>query len=129
MDGIMQTRSDEQIRADLVAHLRSAGLPLDVSVQDRIVTLVGWVTSKEEHRAVLDLVNLVEDVEGVVDDMEISEFELSSIDLADAGFDDDDDEDDVATDAMEAVAEARPYFPPTDPPIEPGGDDNMRVAS
>lgn len=126
----MPTRNDTEIQADLVAHLRSAGLPLGVSVEKGMVTLEGWVLSEEEHQAVLDIVDLVEDIEGVVDDTEITEFELSSIDLVDAGFDDDDPDDDVATEAMEAVTDAIPYFPPTDPPIEPGiGDDNMQVAS
>lgn len=126
----MPTRDDSEIRADLVAHLRSAGIPLDVSVENGVVTLSGWVLSEEEHQAVLDIVDLVEDVEGVVDDTELTEIQLSSIDLIDADFDDDDDEDDVATDAMEAVMDGIPYFPPTDPPIEPGvGDDGIEVAS
>lgn len=126
----MPTRNDTEIQADLVAHLRSAGLPLDVSVQSGVVTLEGWVLSEEEHQGVLDIVDLVEDVEGVVDDTEITEFELIPIDLIDAGFLDDEEEEDVAKDVIEAVAEGIPYFPPTDPPIEPGvGEDGIEVAS
>lgn len=126
----MATRSDNDIQADIEAHLRSAGLPLAVSVEDGVVTLEGIVVSEEERQAALDLLDYVPDISRVVDSLQVRDLELGSPDaLSMSASSVDEDQEGTATEPMVAAAEGLPYFPPTDPPIEPGGPEDAEVAS
>src|SRR5690606_16902722 len=63
-----QQRTDEQIQADIIELLRSAGLPLTASVEDGVLRLQGIVTSEAEREAALDLARLVSGVDEIIDD-------------------------------------------------------------
>lgn len=117
-----QQRTDEQIQADIIELLRSAGLPLTASVEDGVLRLQGIVTSEAEREAALDLARLVSGVDEIIDDLLLRELEIDSPNIllrATDAFDGADEErgdDGVTTDPRIAVQEGLVYFPPTDPP-------------
>lgn len=129
-----QQRSDEEIQADIIDHLRSAGLPLTASVKNGVLYLQGVVTSEAERDAALDLANWVPGVEEIVDDMELRELDIDSPNILlqplSALDDGEGDADAITDDARLAVQEGLAYFPPTDPPtrLSDTGDD-LEVAS
>src|SRR5579871_1876822 len=53
---------------------------------------------------------------------------LNEEDLVALGKDDPDDMTEVTNDPMVSADEAEPYLAPTDPPVVPGGRDNVEVA-
>ncbi len=122
----MTRQTDSEAQKNIEAQLRSSGLPLDVDVRDGVVTLSGIVLSTEEHEAALDLIDYVAGVHDVVDNLEIvaleeDQPEILFIPVTEA--------DDATNDPMQAAAEGLPYFPPIDPPVEPGrGPDDVAVA-
>ncbi len=133
---MVEFRTDDQIRADIIEHLRSAGLTLTVSVEDGILQLEGIVTSEKEREAALDLAGWVTGIQSVVDDMELREIDIDSPNVLFQSFtsfdemDEDDDSGGITDNPMIAVSEGLAYFPPTDPPTrisDTSGD--LEVAS
>jgi DnaK suppressor protein len=126
----MQQRTDEQIRADIVEHLRSAGLTLTVTVERGVLRLEGIITSEEEREAALDLAAWVPGIEQVVDDMELRELDIDSPGALFLPLAEIDEDDGFTDDPMAAAAEGLPYFPPTDPPVRMRREsDELEVAS
>ncbi|CAN5559172.1 hypothetical protein BH23CHL2_BH23CHL2_24480 [soil metagenome] len=126
----MDQRTDEQIRADIVEHLRSAGLTLTVTVQDSRLHLEGIVTSEEEREAALDLAGWVPGIEDVVDDMELREFDIDSPDVLFQSISTIEEDEGITDDPMIAASEGLAYFPPTDPPVRMReGSDELEIAS
>lgn len=121
----MATSDDSGMRTELRTLLRSAGLSLAVEVEHGAVTLTGLVLSDDERQAALDLAGLVPGVLTISDELEVAELADESSDILFAPAVGDE----VTNDPMRAAAEGIPYFPPTDPPVEPGlGPDGARVA-
>ncbi|MFW6074799.1 MAG: BON domain-containing protein [Chloroflexota bacterium] len=117
----MDKRSDVDIQADVEEHLQSAGFSLGVVVSEGIVELQGEVASDEEHDAALDLLEWVPGIERIEDSIEIADIEfdpgsLEYLASLENGVD-------VTDDPMLAASEGLVYFPPTDPPVIPGGDE------
>ena len=121
----MTTQASHDTQNELQTLLRSAGLTLDVDVDDGAVTLSGLVLNDEERQAALDLAGMLPGVTTVDDQLELVELVADTPDAIFA----DDEADDLTNDPMLAADEGIPYFPPTDPPVEGGeGRDSARVA-
>jgi len=126
----MEQRTDEQIRADIIEHLRSAGLTLTVTVEAGVLRLEGIVTSEEERQAALDLAAWVPGVERIDDDMELREFDIDSPDALFQSISTIEEPEGITDDPMIAASEGLAYFPPTDPPVRMRrGSDQLEVAS
>ncbi len=126
----MEHRTDKQIRADIIEHLRSAGLTLTVTVEDARLRLEGIVTSEEERQAALDLAAWVPGIEETVDDMELRELDIDSPDVLFQSISTIEEPEGVTDDPMIAASEGLAYFPPTDPPVRMSDDsDDLEVAS
>ena len=126
----MERRTDAQIRADIIEHLRSAGLTLMVTVEDSRLRLEGIVTSEEERQAALDLAAWVPGVAATIDDMELREFDIDSPDVLFQSISTIEEPEGITDDPMVAAAEGLAYFPPTDPPTRMRDDsDDLEVAS
>jgi RNA polymerase-binding transcription factor len=126
----MEQRTDAQIRADIVEHLRSAGLALTVSVEDGQLRLEGIVTSEEERQAALDLAAWVPGIAETVDDMELREFDIDSPDVLFQSISMIEEDEGITDDPMLAASEGLAYFPPTDPPVRMSKDsDELEIAS
>lgn len=142
--------SDAQLTEQVRALYSGAGLPLDVDVQGGVATISGPVASPELRQAAIDLARMVEGIHGIDDQTEDeviapdSEFQRPGDDqdgqfayaerwaLRDDQSDTEPDfEGDVGADSsdfQQAVEEGEPYFPPTDPVVEPSTDDeDLRV--
>ena len=121
----MTTQASRDTRDELQTLLRSAGLTLDVQVDDGCVTLSGLVLNDEERQAALDLAGMLPGVTTITEELELVELSAES---PDAMFNDTE-LDDLTNDPMLAAGEGIPYFPPTDPPVEGGeGRNSARVA-
>jgi RNA polymerase-binding transcription factor DksA/osmotically-inducible protein OsmY len=126
----MQQRTDDQIRADIVEHLRSAGLTLTVTVERGVLRLEGIVTSEEERQAALDLAGWVPGIQQLVDDMELREMDVDSPGALFLPLSSSEEPDGITDDPMLAASEGLAYFPPTDPPVRLRDDsDELEVAS
>lgn len=126
----MERRTDAQIQADIVEHLRSAGLTLTVTVEDGRLQLEGIVTSEEERQAALDLAGWVPGVEETIDDMELREFDIDSPNVLFQSISTIEEPEGITDDPMVAASEGLAYFPPTDPPVRMSDDsDELEVAS
>jgi osmotically-inducible protein OsmY len=139
----MANKSDQAIRQEIEDLLGRARLPLDVDVSSGHARITGPVDSKNNYQAALDIVRSVEGVTGIDDEIEVTTL------APDSAFDDEaasqgfeyaenpaiDENADVeyagdmmedvgagASDVQEAVEEAEPYFPPTDPVVTPTDD-------
>jgi RNA polymerase-binding transcription factor DksA len=126
----MSATTDSRISQDLDRLLNSVDIPLNIDVEDGVVTLGGLVYSEEERQAALDLANALPGVTGVIDDLEIAVMDLDDPNalLNDASDGTDFGEPDI--DPETAVEEGQPYFPPVDPPIAVGeGPDAAAVAA
>lgn len=140
----MAAKNDTTLQRQAQALLERARLPLDVDVSNGTARITGPVESQDEYQAALDLIKSVDGIQQVDDEIEISTT------APDSAFDDPspeqgfeyaenlatDDEEVVefegdlagdpgseASDFQEAVEEAEPYFPPTDPVVQPTEDD------
>ncbi|MDI3340830.1 MAG: BON domain-containing protein [Sphaerobacter sp.] len=144
----MTTRSDAQLQAQLQRLISEAGLTIDVSVHDGVAQLVGRVTSQELRQAALDLATMVDGIRAVDDQIEFEVISPDSYfeppdqdepfgyadewalrdDMPDSEPDFTGDVGANASDFQEAVEEAEPYFPPTDPVVRPSrGDEALTV--
>lgn len=140
----MSKSQDMELQQQLEARMTNVGLPLAVDVQNGTARITGAVDSNEDYQAALDIVSSVDGLVGVQDEIEIattapdSAFDDSSIeqgfeftetpaveDPEDFEFKGDLTEDVGAetSNYQEAVEEAEPYFPPTDPVVEPSDDE------
>lgn len=143
----MATPNDSQIAQQISTLLDEAGIPIAVDVRQGVATLTGLVDSAELRRAAIDLARM--GGAHAVDDQ--IEFETISPDTyysgssndAHLGYEDrgalQDDVSDVEPDFtgdvggnaalfQEAIEEAEPYFPPTDPVVAPStGDEALQV--
>ena len=126
----MEQRTDDQVRADIVEHLRSAGLTLTVSVERGELRLEGIVTSEEERQAALDLAAWVPGIDQTIDDMELRELDIESPDVLFQSISTIEEPEGVTDDPMLAASEGLAYFPPTDPPTRMSRtSDELRIAS
>jgi osmotically-inducible protein OsmY len=143
-EAMMANQSDQVIRREIEGLFERARFTLDVDVENGHVRITGPVSSENDYQAALDLVRSVGDVRGIEDEIEIATL------APDSAFDDAaagqgfeyaenpalDDEADVefagdlmedvgaeASNVQEAVEEAEPYFPPTDPVVRPTDDE------
>lgn len=140
----MSKDQDVELQQQLSTRMSQVGLPLAIDVRNGNARITGAVSSNEDYQAALDLVSSVEGIIGVQDEIEIATV------APDQAFDDtstaqgydftetpatDDPEgfeyeadlsEDVGagtSDYQESVEEAEPYFPPTDPVVEPSDDE------
>lgn len=136
-----------ELTAELEQTLNAAGLYVSVTADNRDLTLTGEVDTGENHQAALDLARPVADRLGLriadtISVMEMvpdeawemtgeSEQALGADRIPDPetrgeaeelGLDPDFTGDIGTTDSEVAAAEAIPYFPPTDPVVEPSSD-------
>ena len=139
---------ETEMLTTLTATLAEAGMYLAVERDGDALILSGEVDSAENREAALDVARAVAEPRGLrVDDgidvlldapETVSDRNTGGSDAfgyldpdrnddtrLDPGFEGDPDfTDDIGTsDPMEAVAEATPYFPPTDPVVRPSADD------
>ncbi|HET9014722.1 MAG TPA: BON domain-containing protein [Thermomicrobiaceae bacterium] len=138
----MTTPSDTEIADRIATLLSEADIPLAVEVRNGVATLTGPVDSPELRRAAIDLARMggartIDDqmefetiapdsyIPGSLDDSHFSVDDREA--LADEQSDTEPDfMGDVGEDSglfAESVEEAIPYFPPTDPVVEPSTDD------
>lgn len=139
--------SDSEIAQRIATLLSEADIPIAVDVRQGVATLTGPVDSPELRRAAIDLARM--GGARAIDDQ--IEFETiapdsyipGSLDDDHLGYEDrgalEDDVSDVEPDFMgdvggdsaqfqEAIEEGEPYFPPTDPVVEPSrGDQDLQV--
>lgn len=140
----MSRDQDRELQSQLETRMSQVGLPLAVDVTNGNARITGSVSSNEDYQAALDVVSSVEGIIGVQDEVEISTSAPDSVfddasaaqgfefaetpaveDPEDFEFEADLSEDVGAgtSDYQEAVEEAEPYFPPTDPVVEPSDDE------
>jgi osmotically-inducible protein OsmY len=139
-------RGAAALAEELEQTLKSAGLYISVSADNRELTLTGEVDSGDNHRAALDLAQPIADRLGlrIADNISVMEmvpdeaWEMRESEQAlgedhiqdpetrseaeELGLDPDFTGDIGTTDSEVAAAEAIPYFPPTDPVVEPSSD-------
>ncbi len=136
----MESRNDADIATDIESRLSHAEIPLIVEVREGIARLTGRVDSQRVRQAALDLARSVDGVLGIDDQID---YEVIAPDMYFEPPDDDeqfgyadreallDDISDTeptfegdagAWDFQEAIEEAEPYFPPTDPVVRPSTD-------
>lgn len=146
----MAARSDADMAREIGGLFESAGLSLDVDVHDGVAEISGPVESPELRQAAIDLARMVQGVREVDDQTEDEVIAPDTFfqpggESDDAGFtyadreslrdDLSDTEPDFAGNVgagafyfQDAIEEAEPYFPPTDPVVEPSTDDqDIRV--
>lgn len=140
----MSKDQDNELQEQLSTRMSQVGLPLAIDVRDGNVRITGAVSSNEDYQAALDLVSSIEGIIGVQDEIEITTvapdqaFDDSSsaqgFDFTETPATDDlegfeyeaDLSEDVGagtSDYQKSVEEAEPYFPPTDPVVEPSNDE------
>jgi osmotically-inducible protein OsmY len=146
----MTASSDTQLTEQIRGLMDDAGLAVSVEVHDGVARLIGVVDSPELRQAAIDLAHMVDGVRGIDDQIEYeeiapdSEFQRPGDDIEGQFKYDDrwalrDDQSDTEPDFMgdvgaeshdfqRAIEEGEPYFPPTDPVVEPStGDEAIRV--
>lgn len=140
----MSRDQDVELQRQLEQRMTQVGIPLAVDVSDGTARVTGAVNSNEDYQAALDVVSSVEGIIGVQDEIEIATSAPTSVfndSSAGQGYDftetpavEDPDDLDIepdltgdvgagTSDFQEAVEEAEPYFPPTDPVVEPSDDE------
>lgn len=144
-DDQQRAGSQDEAVAELDRALERAGLYLHVNVVESELTISGEVESEDERQAAMDLAQPVADALGLtlVDAVDVMTFEPDTAwelsadeeprqpsDATDAGYEvsmsdlEPDFTDEQGTsDPQEAAAEGIPYFPPTDPVVEPSDDE------
>jgi osmotically-inducible protein OsmY len=144
----MASNQDKLLQERATTLFLNAGLNVAVDIDNGVARLTGMVDSRREHQAAIDLIASFGEVTEIEDEIEIittgpdSAFDDGSVeegfeyvenpswsepgdDEAVAEFVPDfmDDSGAGARDVQEAVEEAEPYFPPTDPVVHPSDDD------
>jgi osmotically-inducible protein OsmY len=141
LEVFMKSQSDKDLSKRIAVLLGDARIPVDVEVRNGTVTLTGRVDSMRMRQAAIDLARSVDGVAAIDDQIDL---EVISPDTAFEPLDDDQQfdyadreslDDDIsdteptfegssgAAHFQEAIEEARPYFPPTDPVVRPVTDE------
>jgi osmotically-inducible protein OsmY len=146
----MTAHRDSEMQKQILGMFERAGLPLAVDVRDGVARVTGYVDSEADYQTAMDILASVDDIVEVSNEIEVvttapdSAFEEESteeeFDYAetpawstgdDFEFDPDfaDDYDANAISYQQAVEEAEPFFPPTDPVVRPRQDrEDLEVA-
>jgi osmotically-inducible protein OsmY len=147
----MASNNDRLLQERARTLFLQSGIPVDVDVDDGIARVTGRVDSQRDYQAAIDLIASIDGIVEIEDEIEVmttapgSAFDDESVeegfeyaekpswsqraDAGDAGdvaeYDPDfmGDPGASARDFREAVEEAEPYFPPTDPVVRPTDDD------
>ncbi|MBX6341897.1 MAG: BON domain-containing protein [Thermomicrobiaceae bacterium] len=144
----MAPTRDAELAQRIATLLDEAGIPAAVDVENGVARLYGAVTSPEMREAAIDLARAVDGIRAVDDQLE---YEVVSPDTPTESLEDDgafgyadlwaqrdeisdtdpDFTGDVGADAalfQRSIEEAEPYFPPTDPVVEPDtSEEELRV--
>jgi hypothetical protein len=141
LEVFMNSRRDEDLAKRITVLLGDARIPVDVDVRNGVARLTGRVDSMRTRQAAIDLAQTVDGVTAIDDqiDLEVIVPDMAYEPLdADEQFDYADRQslrDDISdtdptfeespgtTYFQEAIEEAEPYFPPTDPVVRPSTDE------